>query len=274
MADGSGHGTVDAARALAAAAAISAPSLHRAGDGAISSTQLPAMPSASPLAGENLRPKLERDALISLAVLIVLLLPITVYGGLKRRRKRARAVARAEHEQASRVSFAQNGDGTADLMREYFATLPGQPGHSGSRSAAGPAAAARGGSPAEEARRTGFQIPRSPLTPITRAGPQRPPRVSGAPPWEPAAKPEGELPWTSSPAPAALNRRGTHAVPPTSSLWAAAAQGPHAPDAAGDAADENGPEAEQGGRPIYVWNPGETTDTFPQVPRDGIDQGS
>jgi subtilisin family serine protease len=274
MADGSGHGTVDAARALAAAAAIAAPSLHRAGDGAISSTQLPAVPSASPLAGENLRPKLERDALISLAVLVVLLLPITVYWGLKRRRKRARAVARAQHEQASRVSFAQNGDGTADLMREYFATLPGQPGHSGSRSGPGPAAAALGGSLAEEARRTGFQIPRSPLTPITRAGPQRPPRVSGSPPWEPAAKPEGELPWTSSPAPAALNRRGTHAVPPTSSLWAAATPGPHAPDAAGDAADENGPEAEQGGRPIYVWNPGATTDTFPQVPRDGQDQGS
>lgn len=270
IADGSGHGTVDAARALAAAAAIAAPSLHRAGDGAVSSTQLPAAPSASPLAGENLRPKLERDALISLAVMVVLLLPITVYWGLKRRRKRARALARAEHEQAARGAFAQNGDGTADMMREYFATLPGQPGHGGSRSAAGPAGAVLGGSPADEARRTGFQIPRSPLTPITRADSQRPPRVSGSPPWEPAAKPQGELPWTNSPAPAALNRRGAHAAPPTSSVWAAATPGAHAPDAP----DENGAEAEPDGRPIYVWNPSETTETFPQVPRDGRDQGS
>jgi subtilisin family serine protease len=276
-ADGSGHGTVDAARALAAAAAIAVPGLHRAGDGAVSSGQLPAAPSASPLAGENLRPKLERDAVISLAVLVVLLLPITVYWGLKRRRKRARALARAEHEHAGRASFAQNGDGTADMMREYFATLPGQPGHGGSRSAAGPSGpmgTALGGSLADEARRTGFQIPRSPLTPITRAGPQRPPRVSGAPPWEPAPKPEGELPWTNSPAPATLSRRGTHAAPPTSSVWAAATPGAQGPGAAGDDADESGAEEEAGGRPIYVWNPTATTDTFPQVPSDGRDQGS
>ncbi|HEV2242471.1 MAG TPA: S8 family serine peptidase [Streptosporangiaceae bacterium] len=276
-ADGSGHGTVDAARALAAAAAIAAPGLHRAGDRAVSSGQLPAAPSASPLAGENLRPKLERDAVISLAVLVVLLLPITVYWGLKRRRKRARALARAEHEHAAQASFAQNGDGTADMMREYFATLPGQPGHGGSRSAAGPSgpmATALGGSLADEARRTGFQIPRSPLTPITRAGPQRPPRVSGAPPWEPAPKPAGELPWTNSPAPATLSRRGTHAAPPTSSVWAAATPGAQGPGAAGDGADESGAEEEAGGRPIYVWNPTATTDTFPQVPSDGRDQGS
>src|SRR5215472_9326445 len=69
-ADGSGHGTVDAVRALAAAEAIAAPRLHRAGDGAVSSGQLPVAPPASALAGENLRPKLERDALISLAVLV------------------------------------------------------------------------------------------------------------------------------------------------------------------------------------------------------------
>ena len=133
---------------------------------------------------------------------------------------------------------------------------------------------ALGGSPADEGRRTGFQIPRSPLTPITRTGPQRPPKVSGAPPWEPAARPEGELPWTSNPAAAPLNRRGTQAAPPTSSLWAAATAGAHVPEAADDGADENSAEAEQGGRPIYVWNPTATTDTFPEVPSDGRDQGS
>jgi subtilisin family serine protease len=273
-ADGSGHGTVDAARALAAAAAIAAPHLHRAGERAVPADALPAAPAASPEAGENLRPKIERDALISAAVLAVLLLPIMVYWGLKRRRRRARALARAEHEQAARASFPQNGDGTADMMREYFATLPGQPGHAGSRSVPGPVGAALGGSAAEEVRRTGVQIPRSPLTPITRAGPVRPPKVSGSPPWEPAPKPEGELPWTNSPAPPVLPRRTTHATTPTSSLWAAATQGAHAPEAAGDSADENHAEAEPGGRPIYVWNPSASTDTFPRVPHDGRDQGS
>jgi hypothetical protein len=300
---GSGRGTVDAARALAAAARIAAPRLHRAGDGAVSSGQLPSAPSASPLAGENLRPKLERDALISLAVLVVLLLLVMIYGLMRRGRKRARALARAEQEQAVRASFPHNGDGTADMMREYFATLPGQPGHGGSRSAAGaspggshgpglavdPAARAMGGFPDsafasadDPARRGGTQVPRSPLTPVTRASPPRPPRVSGTPPWGPAPKPEGELPWANSPAPAALNRRGAHAAPPTSSIWAAATNhGVHAPDRAGAGPGDRGAglngaddEAESGSRPIYVWNPGATTETFPQVPRDGREHGS
>ncbi len=293
MTDGSGHGTADAARALAAAATIAAPGPQRAGGGAVS-RQLPTAPSASPLAGESLRPKLERDALISLAVLVVLLLPTMAYGLLQRRRTRARARARAEQEQAARASYAHNGDSTADMMREYFATLPGQPG--GSRSAAGSAGASGGGShgraapggdagsladsglaPADDAaRRTGVQIPRSPLTPITRAATPRPAKVSGSPPWEPAPQPEGELPWVNTPAPAALNRRGAHA-PPTSSIWAAASPGSPAPDAKGHKASDHGADdesADPGGRPIYVWNPGDTTENFPQVPRDRRDTGS
>ena len=293
--DGSGHGTADAGRALAAAARIASPGLHRAGDGAVDSSQLPAAPLASSLTGASLRPKLERDALISVAVLVVLLLPIMVYSLMQRRRRRAWALARAGQEQAARASFAHNGDGTADMMREYFATLPGQPGHGGSR----PAGASRvgpGGDPGargmgsfadsafgagDDARRTGMQVPRSPLTPITRAGAPRPPKVSGSPPWEAAPKPEGELPWAKNPGPAALTRRATHAAPPTSSIWAAATAGTHAPDAKGDRADDLAADdvnsyhrAESGGRPIYVWNPSETTETFPQVPGDERDPES
>lgn len=281
LVDGSGHGTVDAAQALRAAATIAAPSLHRAGDGAVSGV-LPAAPSASPLAGESLRPKLERDGLISLAVLVVLLLPILVYGLRQRRRRRARALARAEQEHAARGSFAQNGDGTADMMREYFATLPGQPGRGGARSATAAPGAPRGTlaeppfGPAEEvARRAAVQIPRSPLTPITRAGTPRPPMVSGSPPWEPAPKPEGEVPWASSPAPAARGRHGAHAAPATSSVWAAAAAtGAQGAETHGEQAGDSDDGTETGGRPIYVWNPSETTETFPQVPRDGRDAGS
>ncbi len=284
MADGSGHGTVDAARALAEAAAIAAPGPHRAGAGAIS-RHLPSAPSVSPLAGESLRPKLERDALLSLAVLAALLLPVIVYGLLQRRRTRARALARAGLEQASRASFAHNGAGTADMMREYFATLPGQSrGSGGSRAAAGsaggsPGRTAPGGdadphsfadsghAPADGAAgRTGGQLPRSPLAPVTRASTPRPPKVSGAPPWEAAPKPDGELPWASAPAPTAL-RHGAHAAPPTSSIWAAATPGAHEPDGHGDQAEDDGADAVS--RPIYVWNPSATTETFPQVPRDG-----
>jgi len=280
--DGSGHGTVDAAKALAAAAAIAAPGPIRAGAGAVS-RQLPAAPSASPLAGENLRPKLERYALISLAVLVVLLLLIAGRGLLRRRRRRGRA----QREQAARAPYAHNGDGTADMMREYFATLPGQPGgHGGSRSAAGAAGApggaagARGagifadtgfGAGDEAARRAGAQLPRSPLTPITRASPPRTPKVSGAPPWGPAPQPDGEVPWASAPAPAALGRRGAHAAPPTGSIWGAAAPAPGAKGdtASGQGADGGSAGADSDSRPIYVWNPSETTETFPQVPRDG-----
>jgi hypothetical protein len=290
MTDGSGHGTADAARALAAAARIAAPGPRRAGAGAVSRL-LPAAPSASPLAGESLRPKLERDALISLAVLVVLLLPITVYWLLQRRRRRARALVRAEQEQAARAPYAHNnGEGTADMMRDYFAALPAQPGGyggarpaGGSRGRAGTGAAAgtrAAGTfadsrlaPADEASRgAGGQLPRSPLTPITRASTPRQPRVSGSPPWDPAPKPEGELPWANAPAPTVPGRRGAaHAAPPTSSIWAAATPGAPGPDAGDDRAAEHAADdsAEPGGKPIYVWNPGATTDTFPQVPRDG-----
>src|SRR5258708_6897702 len=271
--DGSGHGTVDAAKALAAAAAIAAPGPIRAGAGAVS-RQLPAAPSASPLAGENLRPKLERYALISLAVLVVLLLLIAGRGLLRRRRRRGRA----QREQAARAPYAHNGDGTADMMREYFATLPGQPGgHGGSRSAAGAAGApggaagapgagpfadtgVRAGAPAAPPPRA--PLPRSPLTPITRASPPRTPQGSGPPPCGPGPQPGGEGPWGGRPAPAALGRPGAHAAPPTGSIWGAAAP---APGAKGDTASGQGAGGGSAGagsdsRPIYVWNPSETTD--------------
>jgi hypothetical protein len=62
----------------------------------------------------------------------------------------------------------------------------------------------------------------------------------------------------------------------TSSIWAAATPGTHAADAHGEQAGDPGPDdgTQTGSRPIYVWNPSETTETFPQVPRDGRDAGS
>jgi hypothetical protein len=297
-AGGSGHGTADAAHALAAAARIAAPALRRAGAGAVS-RQLPRAPSGSPQASDTMRLGLERDALISLSVLGFLLLATMTYWLRGRRRARARALAQARREQAARAPYAPNGDTAAGVMREYFAALPGQAGNgdyaadsydasgSGTRGRAAHGTGMNGaailadpaissGAGDDAAPRTGVQFPRSPLTPITRAGTPRPPKVSGTPPWEPAQKPEGELPWTSSPAPPALPRRGpAHAMPAAGSIWDGPIAGAHSFDAAADPAADGGDDgnAQSGGRPIYVWNPGAATDTFPQVPPNGRDAG-
>ena len=77
--NGSGHGTVDAAKALAAAAAIAKPGPSRAGDNAVPAQQLPTLPPAQPQASDRLTPKLQRAAVLSLAVLVVLLIPILIY---------------------------------------------------------------------------------------------------------------------------------------------------------------------------------------------------
>jgi len=318
-ADGSGHGTADAARALAEAATIAAPGPSRAGAGAVS-RHLPAAPAPAPPVNESLRPKLERDALLSLAVLIVLLVPVTIFGLWQRRRMRARAQLRAELEQAARAPYVQNGDSDADMMREYFAPQPARAGgYSGSSPRAAAAAREPGGTrggatparaatasatppvarqtpsaagaarsaadalaqsgfpPAPEPARPAPDLPtRSPLTPITRTGASRAPKVSGAPPWEPAPKPEGEVPWASTPAPTALSRSAAGQAPPISSIWAAATPAapeppaPPAPDAPGEQGEQDDGGDDSGSRPIYVWNPSATTETFPQVPpRDG-----
>jgi hypothetical protein len=112
----------------------------------------------------------------------------------------------------------------------------------------------------------------------------RPP-VSGRPPWEPAARPDSDLPWNQAPAPSTaatpLPQRGTPYGEGGSS-WDAIAEevwpggprsaGPH-PHAPPTAEPESGParsrrgtgqwggtpageEQSQRDRPIYVWNPG------------------
>jgi hypothetical protein len=81
---GSGFGTADATRALAAAASIAGPQ-GRAGGGAVSRSQ-PDVPAVS---GQQAITKraVTRAALISGAVLIVLLIPIGILAWLRRRRR-------------------------------------------------------------------------------------------------------------------------------------------------------------------------------------------
>jgi hypothetical protein len=185
-------------------------------------------------------------------------------------------------------------------MAQYFAGVPAQPADSAhaAATAAGPVAArsstyARGtasfsgtfadtGAPAGDDSRVG-QLSRPPRPGVTRSAATRPAKVSGSPPWEPAAKPDTELPWAASPAP--LPRRTPIPLPaaPASaadSIWsksaesrpAATAETPAAAPTAAAAA----PAAEGGDtgtqpslRPIYVWNPSASTDSFPSVPAPG-----
>lgn len=300
--NGSGHGTVDAAKALAAAAALAKPGPHRAGDGAVPAQQLPALPPAVAQSSDKLTPKLERAGLLSLAVLIVLLVPILIYVIVRSRRRRDRpALDLTTPDPVVPPAYARNGGGRgggqADEMLEYFAAIPAEPG-SGSRpaggawpgprvspSSLGPGYARGAGSFGESGPPTGDDLfprrseppaPRAPLTPITRASAPRPPRVSGSPPWGPAPKPEGELPWAGSPAPMGLNRRvPLHnvpaSVPAASSIWDTGAVDPPGLPVEPGPSGASEPESESAGavdKPIYVWNPSASTETLPAQRRD------
>ena len=125
MSDGSGHGTADAARALAAAKSIAGHGLTRADAGAVSRTQ-PGAPSV-PFISQALAPKIKRDGLISGAVLLVLLVPIILYALLRLRRRKAKEAGRLEHEPIARAPYAaQNSDSQPDPMAQYFAAVPPQ----------------------------------------------------------------------------------------------------------------------------------------------------
>jgi hypothetical protein len=136
------------------------------------------------------------------------------------------------------------------------------------------------------------QVPPGPaLTPVSRPPGGRQPRISGTPPWEPAAKPDSELPWATVPPPQPVNgpaeplprRPVAH-----SSIWDTAGHregpgsggtgtgtdrpgaGEHGAD--GPGADEHGADGAGPGdadSQIYLWNPAATTDTFPALPKHG-----
>jgi len=291
MSDGSGHGTADAGRAMAAAKVIAGPGLPRAGAGQVARTQ-PATPPV-PFVDQALAPKIKRAGLISGALLVVLLVPITAYGLVRRHRRRARQPARPEYEPTARTPYAHHEGNEADQMAQYFAAVPAQVAESAraAGTGAGPLAArsstyARGtggfgGSFADTGPQPGDDsrigpLSRPPRPGVTRSTATRPPKVSGAPPWEPAAKPDTELPWAASPAP--LPRRTPVPLPaapagPADSIWSKPpdSRPAHAAEITAAAeGDDNG--AQPSLRPIYVWNPSANTETFPSVPsRSGED---
>src|SRR5450755_4067442 len=254
---GLGNGTADAARALVAAAALAAPASARAGAGAVG-WAAPAAPSAAPAGSNGLAPKVLRAAIISVAALILLLLLVVAYAATRRRKDRQEAKVSADWVRSTQNAYSPYGSEQADQMLEYFAapTSPPSPadpfapfseataGTAGSAGAqfggsqlpgsqitvgagagsdigagTGTLAAAGSGSTAGAGHAIGAWVPLGTASRVQ----SRPPRVSGAPPWEPAAEPDTELPWAAvpgTPAGAARIRPAPSAASPASdSIW-------------------------------------------------------
>jgi hypothetical protein len=231
LAIGSGYGAVDAGQAMTAAAAMAAPPSDRASAGA-QPLRLPATVSA-PSATQGISAQVLRAGEISGGLLLLLLLLIGVYAATGRRRRRGQPAVAAEwtHRQAQ-SRYPQAGGADADRMLEVFAApaaaaapapSPGrhatQPASAGSwargedeglfapatgrqpasaypgQGGPGGALAARGALPSAGAGDIGGLQSHGPAS---RAVSRRAP-VSGAPPWEPASAPDGELPWIAAP---------------------------------------------------------------------------
>lgn len=121
---GSGYGTVDAGRAVTAAATMSPPHARAAMLGAVPRTR-PVAPAVRSL-GSVIARDLTGDAGVSAAVLALLLIPITLYGTMVRRRDRKNALLAIERRQHA---LTRPGHGTmlADPLLEFFGPQHARP---------------------------------------------------------------------------------------------------------------------------------------------------
>jgi subtilisin family serine protease len=209
LTDGSGYGAVDAAAALGAAATLATTAKERAGAGAQPVAIL--APAAAGVGEAKLSPEIVRAGEISAGVLVLLLLLVGGYAVTRRRRRPGSAPVLAAEWTAgqaqSRYPHAVVAPSDADRMLDYFAAPAASPGQAGGQ----PAMPARstaatlppGVADAEDetlaqpaaAGDMGRWVPYGPASgPVTRR-----PSVSGTPPWEPAASPDGALPWSDTP---------------------------------------------------------------------------
>lgn len=231
VASGSGFGTVDAGRAVNTAATLSPPHARPAMQGAVPRSR-PVAPmvrtSASIIARD-----LTGDAGLSVAVLVILLIPIILFGTMARRRERMQVLLAAER---SHHAMSRPGHGTmlADPLLEFFGPQHARPADPAStrpipiprfqprpgltgRSTLSASLASRAPLPPPSAGPSQARIaPRPTPTALPAPPPQRangmspdrgesgvvPPdstvrrvQVSGSPPWEPAAEPTSDLPW-------------------------------------------------------------------------------
>ena len=233
LAVGSGYGALNAAGAMKAAAALAAPPAARASAEA-QPVQPPASVSAPP-GTQGIGTQIVRAAEVSGGVLVVLLLLIAAYAASGRRRREPRqpaVVAEWTHRHAQ-SRYPQPGSVDADRMLELFAAPPSAPAaraaalparypalpaarsmwqdrlHDGAFAPAAGAPVGTAGSLGTGGAALGGSTPASgpadeggwpSHSPASRAVSGRA-AVSGAPPWEPAASPDGDLPlpWTAAP---------------------------------------------------------------------------
>ena len=123
---GSGAGTVDAARALTAAAALAGPGVARAGTGALPQA-LPVAPPLPTVRQPLTSARLEKDGLISGAVLLLLLLLIAGLAAARRRRDRRPAFGAADEPGWNRYPETEGNQGEPALA--YLAAPSAQAVH-------------------------------------------------------------------------------------------------------------------------------------------------
>lgn len=206
--DGSGHGTVDARKAITDAATMSPPHARPASLGALPWRRpvAPPVPSQESILARDLI----SDGAISAGALAGLLVPIAWYGSAVRRRERREALAAAERERG-RPPRPDQGTMLADPLLEFFGPQHPRPVEplAGQRPAASPRYQPR---PALSGRSTlspgpSAFVPRAmlPAPPAAGlAGPAGAASLAGAPMLSaPAEPPRAVPPWESRVRPAA-----------------------------------------------------------------------
>ncbi len=211
MADGSGYGVVNGYHALAAAQMLATPAADRAGAHARPLAAPAAIQPAS--SAKNLGPELIRYALLSVGLLVLLLLLVGWYLLIARRKARRPTQLTAEWTQRpSQSRYPQPAGADGDRRLELL-SAPVGPGHNlgspSSSSARGAASGLFAPAPSPGALGSGALgvsaaqpdaggwLAQDPPAPPARPSAARP-VVSGAPPWEPAPPPAGELPWNAA----------------------------------------------------------------------------
>ena len=208
LADGSGYGAVNADKALQAAARLAIPVAPRAGAKAQPLVAPAAVAAASSTGG--ITHQILRAAEVSGALLLALLLLVGGYALTGRRRsRRGPEVAAQWTPRLTQSRYPHSSPAEDDRMLALFSApaiehhrlggpatiLPGRviSDDQAYSSGFGPAGADPGVGPRPAGPDSGRLV-----SPASRAV-SRQPLVSGSPPWEPAASPDGELPWAAAP---------------------------------------------------------------------------
>ena len=244
--NGSGYGTVNAEKALTVAEHELASPSSLAGTRATTAAS-PSAPVATS-SHQGLLQSITRAGIIAAGLLVILLALIALYAiGGRRRAARRRSATAADWSRQGIARHPRAGATDADRMAEYFAApiaaeptaaTAGRPASRGLKPSAAERAFSGAHRPAplggerlapgaQAAGHPPWDAPDagsgSPIGPASRAVSRRPP-VTGAPPWEEALPPEGDLPW-ASPADRSV-AAGRHAPGPADVTAASAAPAP------------------------------------------------